>query len=112
MPLATRAFQGSGFGVHVTTDAAGVAVAPPYTAGAKPGVIGILVSPLPNVAPFFFDNSTVLHALTELHLTEVAAPPLSVPASSSWSIALLSMGISLCGVWLWIAGLNPAGKRP
>ena len=85
----------------VVTDAAGIAIAPPYYAGSEAGAIGVEVIVLPNIAPYYFGVSQALTYNVEFRLQQVAGPPVAaVPALSHLASLLVCVAFGISGAFL------------
>ena len=94
-------FESGSDNATMVTDAAGIAIAPPYYAGSEAGAIGIEVIVLPNIAPYYFGVSQVLTYNVEFRLQQVAGQPIAaVPAQSFFASLLLCIAFSITGAFL------------
>jgi len=78
----------------VTTDALGVAVAPPYYAGAGIGPIGVSAYAIPSEPPYFFYVTEALSHYVDFQLSETREI-VAVPLLSWWSLSFLILSLSM-----------------
>lgn len=96
-PGAPGHFESGSDNATVITNAAGIAVAPSYYAGAEAGAIGLEVIVVPDVAPYFFTVSLALSNFVEFRLQQVPVqrivptPVLSVPMLRLLCVLLVLM---------------------
>jgi hypothetical protein len=80
---------------YATTDAMGIAVAPPYIAASKPGIASVLAAPVSQEAPYGFTISATIHALVVFQTLTQTVP--TIPTLARPMLAFLVLVLAVIG---------------